>query len=64
MDTRPIEVFLRVIRLAKKAFSAGEIEADELEERIGHALAGRAVLAPDVPVFDRPQPDKLTTVRG
>jgi hypothetical protein len=64
METRATNSSEEHIALAKKAYAEGQIEADEMEVRIGHALEGRAVLAPDVPLFDRPKADRLTKVRG
>jgi hypothetical protein len=66
MDTRQTNNPQEHLELAKNAYTAGEIDVDELEERIAHAFKGRAVMAPDVPLFDcpaRPEVDKLRKVR-
>ncbi len=41
------------VRLAKQAYVRGTIEIDEFERRVERALEGYAVLADDVPLFDR-----------
>lgn len=55
MKTRPTRDPEEQVRLAKAAYVAGEIEVPEMERRMELALFhGLAVVAPDVPMFDRP----------